>query len=58
MVTILTGTSFRGAGLIRGEATIYNILYIYIYIYSGVGINKSYMFHNFKQVTSMFTIIR
>ena len=33
MVTILTGTSFRGAGLIRGEATIYNILYIYIYIY-------------------------
>ena len=34
MVTILIGTSFRGAGLIRGEATIYNILYIiYIYIY-------------------------
>ena len=23
-------------------------IYIYIYIYSGVGINKNYIFHNFK----------
>ena len=27
---------------------IYICVYIYIYIYSGVGINKSYIFHNFK----------
>ena len=27
---------------------IYIYIYIWIYIYSGVGINKNYMFHNFK----------
>ena len=33
---------------------VYIYIYIYIYIYSGVGINKNYIFHNFK---SSFTYV-